>query len=96
MAVLQCCAVMDVAVGAYNRPFFVPSLGLAVRSFEDECCRKAVDNPMFNHPQDFALFHLGQFDEESGRFTNLDNPHRLVDAVSVVKFKEVNHGTVEA
>ena len=51
---------------------------------------------MFNHPQDFALFHVGSYDEESGRFTNLDNPHRLVDAVSVVKFKEVNHGSAQA
>ena len=96
MAILQACAVLDVAVGAYNRPFFVPSLGLAVRSFEDECTRAAPDNAMFNHPKDFSLFHVGSFDEESGRFTNLDNPHRLVDAVSVVKFKEIKHGTSEA
>lgn len=91
MAVLQVVSVYDVAVSAYNRPFFVPTLGAAVRSFEDECTRASGDNPIYNHPSDFSLFHLGTFDEESGRFVNLDNPVRLVDAGAVVQFKEVNH-----
>lgn len=88
MAVLQIVAVRDVAVATFSRPFFVQSLGLACRSFEDEVRRGAEDNPMFKHPQDFALFHLGSFDEDSGRFNNLDNPLRLMEAKDAVINKE--------
>lgn len=61
-------AVRDSAVGAFMRPFFVPSIGSAVRSFSDEVNRKAADNIMSGHPEDFELWHLADFEEESGTF----------------------------
>lgn len=89
MTILQVCAIRDVAVNAFNRPFFVQSLGLACRVFEDEVRRSSPDNPMTAHPADFALFHLGEFDEESGVFKCLDIPVRLMEATSAVIAKEV-------
>lgn len=79
MAKLIACAVFDAAVGAYNRPFFVPSQGLAIRSFIDEVSREAGDNPMRQHPQDFALWRLGSFDESSGLLVG-EQPERLASA----------------
>jgi len=83
MSKLFACAIRDDAVQAFNRPFFVPSLGLAVRSFEDEARRNSPDNPMLNHAKDFSLYHLGFFDDVLGSFESLDIPLRLCDAVSV-------------
>lgn len=60
--------VYDSAVAAYGRPFFVPSVGAAIRSFGDEVNRSAPDNTMFAHPDDYVLWYLGDFDEETGLF----------------------------
>ncbi|QXP08448.1 MAG: nonstructural protein [Arizlama microvirus] len=68
MSKLIVCAVFDSAVQAYSRPFYVPALGAAVRSFTDETNRSAADNPLFQHPADFDLRVLATFDEESGVF----------------------------
>lgn len=76
-------AIYDAAVGAYARPFFMPSIGMAMRSFEDEAVRQADDNPMYKHGGDFALFELGVYDDAVGRFENLEVPRKLVDALSV-------------
>ena len=84
MAVLFACAVRDEALQAFNRPFFVNALGFAVRSFEDEVNRKGEDNAMSKHPKDFSLWHVGSYDEDTGRLSALDVPVRLCDAGSVV------------
>lgn len=65
-------AVYDTAVQAYGRPIFVPAVGVAVRSFNDEVNRKVADNQMNAHPEDFALFHLADFDEETGKFIEVE------------------------
>lgn len=84
MAILSAVAVRDEALQAFNRPFFVNTLGMAIRSFEDECNRDAPDNPMVKHPKDFSLWHVGSYDEDTGRMVALDVPVRLCDAISVV------------
>lgn len=61
-------AVRDSAAGAYSRPFTSPTVALATRSFTSEVNRNAADNLMYTHPEDFELWHLQNFDEESGNF----------------------------
>lgn len=68
MSILYVCAVRDSAMQAYSRPMFVPAPGIAVRSFTDEVNRQDKDNQLFNHPDDFELWFLGRWDEESGMF----------------------------
>lgn len=77
---LVICAIHDSAAGAYNRPFFLPSAGLAVRSFRDEVNRNAADNPMFGHPDDFTLYQLGIFDDADGTFQTPAQPVVLARA----------------
>lgn len=71
MAILEVVSVFDRAVGGYGRPFFVPSIGAAVRSFIDEVNRDAPDNPMHKHPDDYDLFHIGSFDDSIGELMPL-------------------------
>ena len=61
-------AVFDAAAGAYARPAFVGSKGIAVRSFQDEVRREAPDNQMHSHPMDFVLYFLGFYDDILGSF----------------------------
>lgn len=78
------CAVFDQAAGVFGRPIFVAALGLASRSFADEVNRVGDGNSMNAHPQDFSLFHLGSFDDESGRLVSLEAPRRLSTASEVM------------
>jgi hypothetical protein len=84
VARLAIVAVRDSAVGLFARPFCVPSLAAGNRSFIDEVNRRAEDNQMNRHPEDFELFHLGEYDEESGKFFNLDSPYSLSRAKDVL------------
>lgn len=70
-------AVRDSAVRAFNNPFFVPTMEVGVRSFYDEVKRQGEDNQMARHPEDFELWCLGNYDDESGLFEQ-NEPVRLV------------------
>lgn len=70
------CSVRDSAAEIFGQPFFVPSRGVALRSFADEVNRAAVDNALNQHPEDFILYELGVFDESTGLF-NCHEPQQL-------------------
>lgn len=62
-------AVWDSAVGAFAPPMVVPSIGHAVRSFSDEVNRADGNNMLHAHPEDYALHHVAEFDEDYGTFS---------------------------
>lgn len=74
---LVLCSVKDRAADAYGRPMFVPSVGVAIRSFSDEVNRKDADNQLYNHPDDFDLYEFGEFDDNTGLFTLYEQPKLL-------------------
>lgn len=78
------CAVFDVGISAYGRPFFVRGTGEALRSFQDEVNGVRENSPIANHPGDFRLFKLGTFDDSVGRFTQPENPELIADATALV------------
>lgn len=60
----QIFTVFDSAAGLFLEPFFAPSMEYAIREF-----RQAVgtEGHQFNRfPEDFTLFHVGEFDPEKG------------------------------
>jgi hypothetical protein len=81
---LVLCSVKDRAADAYGRPMFVPSIGVAIRSFSDEINRIDPDNQLANHPDDFDLYELGEFDDNSGLFALHDQP-KLISLGKQVK-----------
>lgn len=66
--ILKIVAIRDRAADAFMRPFFVPAVGMAIRSFQDEINRSDPDNSMNRHPDDYDLYLLGEYDEETGLF----------------------------
>lgn len=74
---LTLCTVKDRAADAFGRPMFVPSTGIAIRSFSDEINRQADDNQMYNHSDDFDLYELGEFDDNTGLFILHEQPKLL-------------------
>lgn len=78
---LTICSVYDSAAQAFNRPLFVPHANLARRSFQDEINRGGDQNNQMNtHPEDFILYELGTFDDETARFDLLPEPRIVARA----------------
>lgn len=68
MTVYVIVSIRDRAADAFGRPAFVPSQGTAIRSFQDEVNRQDANNEMNRHPDDFDLYILGHFDDQTGHF----------------------------
>lgn len=69
---LKVFSVFDVKIGAYNVPFFCQSRGQAVRMFGDQ-----ASDPQSNlckHAEDFTLFEIGEYNDETAKVESLDVP----------------------
>lgn len=61
---LEMIAIRDEAVKAYMTPFFVRALGEATRMFRHQA--NDPESKIANHPEDFLMYHLGTYDDETG------------------------------
>ena len=85
MQKLQIFAVMDTKAGAFMNPFYVRSLGEAIRSFSDESNKP---ESMFNkHSEDFNLFQLGEFDQTTGEIKIEPAPKSIGTAANFKKIQ---------
>lgn len=76
-------SVRDAKVETFSQPFFYVTVGQAIRSFADEVARDGSD--FAKHPEDFALFLLGVYDDQKGSFTSLPQPEQIALALDHVK-----------
>lgn len=74
--ILQIVSIKDRQANAYQQPWFVHQLGQAIRAFGDEINRK--DSPSNQHPDDYDLYHLGEYDDNTGALTSQeDGPQQI-------------------
>lgn len=78
------CSISDRQMETYGRPFFAAAKGQAIRSFIDEINRNSPDNLMYNHPEDFTLWHVGNFNDQTGE----------IESVPLTKESVLFHGQV--
>lgn len=71
----------DSKVEAYMRPYFARSVGEIMREWERAC--NDPQSMMCQHPEDFTLFETGEYDEKTGRFTQLEALRPLGTALEV-------------
>lgn len=62
--------VRDTKSLAFLQPFFSISTGSAVRAFSD-AVNESGSSPLAKHPDDYLLYELASFDDESGAFENV-------------------------
>lgn len=60
--------IYDSATEAYMRPFFAQSPGQALRMFIDDVQEEGT--PCNKHPEDYALFEIGIFDDSTSEIIN--------------------------
>lgn len=59
--------VRDAKALAFLQPFFSASTGAAVRAFAD-AVNEDSKSPLAKHPEDYILYELASFDDNTGEF----------------------------
>lgn len=87
MAVLQVFSVYDDAVGAFMQPIFLRSQGEAVRALRQTVNGRG-EHVFSQSPKDYALYWLGEFDEDTGKFLQREVPELVVRLTALVEKEE--------
>ena len=86
---LQIISVFDSKANQYMTPFYQATIGQARRIFSD-----IINNPehqFSKNPEDYSLFHLGEYDDTTGKFDMIATPTSLQVGLEVVKLETVNN-----
>ncbi len=76
---LVVCSVFDSKADAYMQPFYSISRGSAIRSFMDAA--QDEGHEFAKHAEDYTLFYLGEFDQQSGNFAMLEAHESMGNAL---------------
>lgn len=76
-------SIFDSKLCAFMRPYFAPTVGAAIRAFGDDVVN--VDSPVYKHPEDYQLYQVGAFLDDSGVFDMQSPPHQISKAVDFIK-----------
>lgn len=74
-------SVFDSKAVVFGTPIFVPTKGAAIRSFSDVA--NDEKSSIGKHPEDYTLFYLGEYDDATGSFDQV-NPEALLTASAVI------------
>jgi hypothetical protein len=77
---VQLFAVYDAAAMRFIEPFPAPTIEFAIREFRSTVNREG--SQIHKYPEDYTLFHIGEFDQETGFLLPLQAPHSLGVAIT--------------
>lgn len=80
---LKVFSIRDSKTEIFNKPFYSITAGEAERSFQT-----LVNDPqsaVFNYPEDYDLYLLGDYDDVTGKLSALQTPQHVIKAVQVKK-----------
>jgi len=72
-------SVYDSAARRFLEPFFADTVEVACRMFRQVCANQ--EHQFARFPEDYTLFHIGEFDAVTGHLVPLETPHSLGVAV---------------
>lgn len=78
---LKAFSIRDSKAEIFNQPFFKKSHGEAERDFMQLV--RDQKSTVWQFPEDFDLYYVGNYDDQTGTFSSLDTPQHVVKAVSV-------------
>lgn len=81
---LQAFTVFDKTAAAYGVPFFAATAAVAQRMFGMEVNRADEKSTIYMYPDDYALYHIGEYDDATGVLTPTQ-PVKLVEGSVFVK-----------
>lgn len=82
-AKMEIFTIKDTKAEAFHAPFYQRTQAEAVRSFA--MTTNSPQTQINEYPEDFDLYHLGSFDDRTGKMTILDTPEHIQKATNVLK-----------
>lgn len=79
--------VKDRALNVYNLPFTQQTVAQAVRGFTDEVNSDPTRSGVAQHPDDYDLYLIGQYDEQTANIKPLDMIELVVRGKDLVRPK---------
>jgi len=76
-------SIRDAKAEVFNLPFFKKTHGEAERDFVT--LTNDDKSTVFKFPDDFDLYYVGTYDDETGKILTLDTPQHIVKAIQCVK-----------
>lgn len=81
--------VYDSKIEAYMSPFLMQTKGQAIRAFSDTVNDPDSKNGFHQHPEDFTLFEIGEYDDQTGVYTMHEAKISLGTATEFKKQQEL-------
>lgn len=81
-------AILDQKAHSFNPPYFLPHEDIAIRGFAQSIRHPDRYPTMRDFPEDFTLYLIGEFDDQSGKLLGYPEPKFIVRGSDLVK-KEV-------
>jgi len=74
-------SIKDSKAEAYLLPIFAPTIGVAIRMFQNATLKENTD---FNrYAADYTLFEIGEWDELKGRVKSLEANKNIINGLDV-------------
>lgn len=80
---LKIFAIRDTKAGFYSPPFFKQTHTEAERDFRE--IANDQKSSLNKYPEDFDLYHLGTYDDQSGKMALEPSPVHMLKAVNVIR-----------
>lgn len=83
---LKMFSVFDTKMAVFANPFYDQREESAIRSFSDAVNDPNPNNMWNKHPEDFSLYMIGEFDNDTGEI-DLYKPQNLVTASALMSLR---------
>ena len=80
---LKVVSIRDAAGEVYLQPFYARARGEAIRTFAD--LANDSNHPIGQHPEDYAAFIIGTFDQSNGQIEVAQEPEPLGIAIEFIQ-----------
>lgn len=83
---LQMYSMHDAATGIFHKPIYQTTEKEALRTFSTTVNQPG--SPMFNFPEHYDMYYLGEYDDNTGLMNCLPTPKFIAKAIQFRKEKE--------
>ncbi len=80
-------SVYDEKAECFGHPFFVSAIGIATRYFSE--WTKDTRGMVGKHPEDFTLYHVGEWNDSEAKFANITAPKFIAKGTDYEKKPEM-------
>jgi len=80
---LRCYSIFDRKALSYHMPYYAPTDNAAVRTLSDAVAD--TNNSLGRHPNDYVLYYVGDFDDQTGVYTPVAPLVHVIDAIHLAR-----------